>query len=146
MKRLSSAVVTAALAATLVLGPPAAAGGAATVTITGPTTGAIAGQPWALDVEILQHGVTPIDWEQVSLIGRNAVSGEVAAANGRPNGDVGRYVVAVTFPSAGDWTFEFGLRDLLVMNPAPVSVSVGAPSDEAVTEAGTVTSGSADCS
>jgi hypothetical protein len=53
--------------------------------------------------------------------------------------------VEVTFPSAGDWTFEFGLRDLLVMNPSPVSVSVAVPSDEAVTESGTVTTGSADC-
>jgi hypothetical protein len=145
MKRLSSAAVTAALAATLVLGPPAAAGGAATVTIAGPATGAIAGQPWAHDVEILQHGQTPIDWEQVSLIGHNALSGEVAAANGRPNGEVGRYLVEVTFPSAGDWTFEFGLRDLLVMNPEPVRVSVAASGDEVVTDPGNVTTGSPDC-
>jgi hypothetical protein len=145
MKRLSGAAVTVALAATLVLGAPASAGGSATVTITGPAAPAIAGQPWALDLEILQHGVTPIDWEQVSLVGHNAASGEVAAANGHPNGAVGTYLVEVTFPSAGNWTFQFGLRDLVLMNPTPGSVTVGAPDGEAVTDPGTITGGSPDC-
>jgi hypothetical protein len=145
MKRLSSAAATLALLSSLVLGAPAAAGGAATVTIAGPMTPAVAGQAWALDLEILQHGVTPIDSEQVSLVGHNAASGEVAAANGHPNGEIGTYRLEVTFPSAGDWTFQFGLRDLIVMNPAPVSVSVVDAADDVATEPGTVTSGSADC-
>jgi hypothetical protein len=146
MKRLSAAAATIALAATLVLGGmPVSAGGTATVTIAGPTTPAVAGQPWALDVEVLQHGVTPIDWEQLSLVGRNGESGEVAAANGHPNGEVGTYLLEVTFPSVGEWTFEFGLRDLVVMNPTPTPVSVVASADGVVTDPGTVSTGAADC-
>jgi hypothetical protein len=85
--------------------------------------------------------VTPIDWEQVSLFGRNAASGEVAAANGHPNGQVGRYLLEVTFPSPGEWSFEFGLRDLEVMNRTPTTVSVA---QAAIGNGGTVTTGSPD--
>jgi hypothetical protein len=145
MKRLSAAAATLALAATLVLGAPVSAGGAATVTIAGPMSPAVAGQPWALDLEILQHGVTPIDWEQVSLIGHNVASGEVAAANGHPNGEVGSYQMEVMFPSAGDWTFEFGLRDLEVMNRTPTTISVVDGATGVGSEPAAVTDGSADC-
>jgi hypothetical protein len=106
---------------------------------------AVAGQPWALDLEILQHGVTPIDWEQVSLVGRNPASGEVAAANGQPNGQVGRYLVVVTFPSPGAWTFEFGLRDLELMNRTPTTVSVVEAAAGIGSDSGTVTTDSSDC-
>jgi hypothetical protein len=144
MKRLSGAAVTAALAATLVLGAPVSAGGAATVRILDPIAPAVAGQPWALDLEILQHGMTPIDWEQVSLIGHKGASGEVVAGNGHPAGDVGRYLLVVTFPSAGDWTFEFGLRDLVVMNQTQETVTVGESTDVAP-DPGSLTTGSPDC-
>jgi hypothetical protein len=87
--------------------------------------------PWPLELEVLQHGVTPIDWERVSLVARQAASGMVAAANGRSDGEVGRYVMDVTFPDAGDWTLEFGLRELLVIPADPITISVSTPADGA---------------
>src|SRR5688500_20091220 len=115
MKRLCATAATIALAASLVLTPHVAAGGSATVTMIGPASAPVVGVPWPLELEVLQHGVTPIDWERVSLVARNPVSGMVTAANGHPDGAVGRYRAEVVFPDAGDWMLEFGLHELEVM-------------------------------
>jgi hypothetical protein len=126
MKRLFATAATVALATSMLLTPAVAAGGAATVSVVGPSTSPIAGVPWLLELEVLQHGITPIDWELVSLFARQPASGMVTAANGRPDGAVGRYVMDVTFPDAGDWTLEFGLRELLVMPAETTMVTVSA--------------------
>ena len=114
MKRVTVSAASFALAASLLLPFPAAAGGWATVTVVGPESAPVAGAPWPLEVQVLQHGVTPIDWEQISVVGRDSVSGMVAAANGRPAETVGNYVLNVVFPETGDWVLEFGLHELAV--------------------------------
>jgi hypothetical protein len=125
MKRLIASAATVALGASLVLTPPVAAGGWATITVVGPSSAPVAGAPWPLELEVLQHGVTPIDWEQVSLVARHPATGTVAAANGRPGDAVGRYLLEVVFPEPGDWTVEFGLHDLTVAEASPTTMSVG---------------------
>ena len=145
MRRLFATAATVAIAASLVVTPPVAAGGWATVTAVGPTSAPVAGTPWPLVLEVLQHGVTPIDWEQVSLVARHPSSGTVAAANGRSSDAVGRYLVEVVFPDAGDWTLEFGLHQLEVMPADPSMVTVDAsPSDEGAGSA-TIKADSPDC-
>src|SRR5688572_23453128 len=145
MKRLSATAAIVALATSLVLAPPAAAGGAATVSVVGPATAPVAGVPWPLELEVLQHGVTPIDWERVSLVARDLASGLVTSANGRADGKVGRYVADVVFPEAGEWTLEFGLHQLLVVPTDSTTVSVGtSPGPDAATTA-TVDSSTHDC-
>ena len=124
MKRLSVTAATIALATSLLSGPPVAAGGAATVRVDGPSIGPVTGVPWQLELEVLQHGVTPIDWERVSLVARQPATGMVTAANGHPGDKLGRYRMEVVFPDAGEWTMEFGLLDLIVMPPERVTVSV----------------------
>jgi hypothetical protein len=134
MKRLSSAAASLAILGSLLLGAPASAGNAATITVAPTALGPIAGQPYRLDLEILQHGQTPIDWEQVSLVARSAATGHVTAANGRADGVVGHYVIDVTFPVAGAWVYDLALRDLLVIDATPVSVIV-AEADRALAPA-----------
>jgi hypothetical protein len=128
MKRLSSAAATCALAASLLLTMPAAAGGWAAVNIIPDEAGPkpVAGVAWPVEVQVLQHGVTPIDWEQVSIVGRNPASGLVVAANASASDTVGRYLAEVVFPDAGDWTLELGLGQL-AFDPNATTVSVGAP-------------------
>jgi hypothetical protein len=59
----------------------------------------------------------------------------VAAANGRSDDAIGRYVVEVVFPDAGEWTLEFGLHQLATQ-AIPSTVSVGeAPTDKAAVPA-----------
>lgn len=145
MKRLIATAMTVTLAASLVLTPPVAAGGWATVTLVGPSSAPVAGAPWPLELEVLQHGVTPIDTERVSLVARQPASGMVTAANGHPGDAVGRYIVEVVFPDAGDWTLEFGLRELVVAPKTSTSISVGeAPSDDGARVA-TIDADAADC-
>ena len=145
MKRLFAAAATLALAASLVLTAPVAAGGWATVSLVGPSSAPVAGAPWPLELEVLQHGVTPIDGETVSLVARHPANGTVAAANGRPGDAVGRYLVDVVFPDAGDWTMEFGLHELAVAQANPTMISVGeSPKDQAAGHA-TVKADAPDC-
>jgi|SRR5688500_18414184 hypothetical protein len=145
MKRLSATAAIVALATSLVLAPPAAAGGAATVSVVGPATAPVAGVPWPLELEVLQHGVTPIDWERVSLVAREPASGLVTAANGRADGKVGRYVAEVVFPEAGDWTLEFGLHELLVIPADVTTVSVVSASSGDVARTATIEAAAPDC-
>jgi hypothetical protein len=127
VKRLSAPAAIVALAASMLLPLPVTAGGWATVTVVGPGTAPVAGEPWPLEVQVLQHGITPIDWEQVSLVGRDPASGMIAAANGRPADPIGRYVMDVVFPDAGEWVLQFGLHQLATEQADPLTVSVAEP-------------------
>lgn len=127
MKRLSAAAAISALAASVLLTMPVAAGGWAAVNIIPDESGPepVAGVAWPVEVQVLQHGVTPIAWEQVSIVGRNPASGLVVAANASASDTVGRYTAEVVFPDAGDWTLELGLGQL-AYDPNATTVSVGA--------------------
>jgi hypothetical protein len=143
MKRLSSAAAACALAASILLTLPAAAGGWAAVNIIPSGLEPVAGTAWPVEVQVLQHGVTPIDWEQVSIVGRNPASGMVVAANAQATDTVGRYLAELVFPDAGDWTLELGLSEL-AFDPNSSAVSVRAPAT-GVTGAAKVAADLASC-
>ena len=145
MKRLSATAAIVALAASLVLTPPVAAGGWAKITVVGPSSAPVAGVPWPLELEVLQHGVTPIDWERVSLVARQPSNGMVAAANAHAGDQVGRYLMDVVFPDAGDWTVEFGLLALEVMETNPITISVGESPADAAAGSATLSADSPEC-
>jgi len=94
------------VALALLLAVPAAAhaGGWATVGLSSLPDGTQAGQPWVVDLEVLQHGRTPLDGVQprILLTGPGGASRVVAA---RPTGEPGRYRARVVFPTAGRWRF-----------------------------------------
>jgi hypothetical protein len=97
------AVVVAVAA--LVLAAPAAAGGWATAGLGPPPGGLGAGETWNAEVTILQHGVTPLEGVQPTLIIRND-RGVVRRFPAKPTGEPGVYAAKVKFPSTGTWQYQ----------------------------------------
>jgi hypothetical protein len=94
------------VAAALFLAPAAAqAGGWATVGLSSLPDGMDAGEPWVVDLQVLQHGKTPMNDVQprVLLAGPDGARRVVAA---RPTGAPGTDQARVVFPTAGRWRFS----------------------------------------
>ncbi len=101
-----------ALFAALAVSAPVLAGGWATATLDGSPPQPPAGEPTSIGFTLLQHGQTPISWESVTLFARNLGTGETVSADARPEGTTGHYVVTVTFPSEGRWSWELRTHNL----------------------------------
>jgi hypothetical protein len=105
-----------AAASALVLAGTAVAGGWATVQLSSTPRGLSAGEPWVVDITVLQHGRTPLDGLKPTLTIRKSVPRITnAVAKGRPTirsfaarptGRPGVYRARVVFPSAGTWRYE----------------------------------------
>jgi hypothetical protein len=101
MRRL---VLSLAFALALAAAPAAHAGGWATVGLDQPIGDPRAGEPWTVDVEVLQHGVTPMtDVRPRVRIMRGDEQRDFAA---RPTGEPGIYSATLRFPSEGRWRFR----------------------------------------
>jgi YtkA-like len=130
MKKLALALFVAA-----VLAPAASAGGWATVGVsTLPPEGLQAGQAWAFDMTVLQHGRTPLEGIQpiVRLRGPDGVVEEFAA---KPTKKPGVYHAVVTFPSNGTWSYEIWddfsqthtFKPIMIGAPSPASTASDFP-------------------
>jgi hypothetical protein len=98
-KLAAAAALTVALA--LTLPGVAGAGGFATVGMKPLPDGTAPGEPWRVELGILQHGVRPMDGLHPRVIvSRGDVERSFAA---RPTGRPGSYRATVVFPSAGTW-------------------------------------------
>jgi YtkA-like len=95
----------AAIAAVLALPASASAGGWATVGLEPPPDGLEVGQPWQVDLTILQHGRTPLE----GVKPRVNVAREDGSARdsfpARATGEPGVYRASVVFESAGKWAY-----------------------------------------
>jgi hypothetical protein len=93
----------AAIAAALALPTAATAGGWATVGFDPPPEGLAPGEPWQVDLTILQHGRTPLEGVKPRVM----VSSEDGSVDesflARPTGEPGVYRANVVFESAGTW-------------------------------------------
>ena len=94
------------LAVVFLLAAPAVAGagGFATAGLSSTPEGVAPGQPWKVDITVLQHGRTPLE----GLTPRVRISSgdktrEFAA---KPTGKPGVYRAEVVFPRAGRWDYE----------------------------------------
>ena len=97
---LVTAIVALATAGT------AAAGGWATVGLdTMPPDGGGPGSTWDVTLNVLQHGVTPLDGISPSIVIRNLDSGETKTFVATATGEPGKYAAKVVFPSAGRWEY-----------------------------------------
>ena len=82
----------------------AGAGGFATAGLSSTPEGVAPGQPWKVDITVLQHGRTPLDGLQPRVRIRSGdTTREFAAA---PTGKTGVYRAEVVFPTAGRWDYE----------------------------------------
>ena len=116
---------TAAATLLLVIGATAvAAGGWATIVADDATPPAPrAGEDVEYGFTVLQHGVTPADFEDPTLRLTNTITGESFDVPAEPSGPAGHFVARFSFPSAGSWSYGVQLRDLAV-ETGPVTATV----------------------
>jgi hypothetical protein len=126
-RRLRALVAAGALGlfAAAALGGVALAGGWASIT---PDEASVTiepkeGEPAVLGFTVLQHGETPAPWEHPTVILTNAETGERLEVGADSTGEDGHFEATVTFPEAGLWSWQVGLRDLVV-DPMRVPVAV----------------------
>jgi hypothetical protein len=112
----------AALAA-LALASTALAGGWAQVTVPNPPGDPPAGEETTIELNVLQHGVTPVSWPRITVIATNEATGEATAAQAKASGPDGHYTAKLTFPSEGAWTIIFASPELQMDGTATLNVS-----------------------
>ena len=87
----------------LVLPGAAVAGGWAIVGLSSTPDAVAPGATWNVDIEVLQHGRTPLDGVEPTV---TIASGEQSRTfTTRPTGTPGTYRASVTFPRAGTWSY-----------------------------------------
>lgn len=96
--------VLIAVLALLVFAPAAVAGGWATVGLDSTPAGVQPGDPWDVNITVLQHGRTPLTGVQPTLTIRNGDATKTFDAT--PTRKPGVYAVSVTFPTDGRWVYE----------------------------------------
>ena len=94
----------ALIAAALAVPTAATAGGWATVGFDPPPEGLQPGEPWEVDLTVLQHGRTPLEGVQPRVIVAQRTGDGQRAFTARPTAEPGVYRATVTFESAGTWT------------------------------------------
>jgi hypothetical protein len=109
-------ILTAAVA--LVCASTALAGGWATVKLSSSPKNVSAGEPWIVDVTVLQHGLAtqPLAGLKPTVTIRRVLSARTTSSSlkepqartfrARPTAKVGVYRARVVFPSAGTWRYE----------------------------------------
>jgi hypothetical protein len=117
------AVLTAAGA--LALPGTALAGGWATVEMSSTPDGTASGEPWVVDLTILQHGRTPLAGltPRVTITGRE--SGDTRVVTARPLGQPGVYRARVVFPADGSWDYVIDDGFSRQHTYAPVQIGAG---------------------
>jgi hypothetical protein len=73
-----------------------------------------AGEDVEYGFTVLQHGVTPADFEDPTLRLTNTLTGESFDVHAVASGDPGHFVARFAFPTGGSWSYGVQLRDLLV--------------------------------
>jgi hypothetical protein len=104
MSRITLFAATA-LAVALVAPTTSLAGGWATVGLSSLPDGAQPGEPWVVDLTVLQHGRTPLEGIEPSVRIRQARGGTDKTFVAKPTARAGVYRARVVFPSAGRWTY-----------------------------------------
>ena len=109
----------------LVAAPAAFAGGWATVGLSSTPSGTKPGDPWVVDMTVLQHGRTPLEGVQPKLTIINGDARKTFAA--KPTGKPGVYRASVVFPTAGRWTYEVNDGFVTGQPHTFPAVQIGAP-------------------
>ena len=109
-------LVFVAAVAALVFASTALAGGWATVKLSSLPKGVSAGEPWVVNITVLQHGLatqplcclkpTVTIRKVAGLRSTSASSSTRKVFQARPTGRIGVYRARVVFPTAGTWRYE----------------------------------------
>ena len=124
MRHRLAAAVPLALLLLAIVAAPASAGGVAIV-IPAETGGRAitAGEATTLTFQLLQHGVTPVDFGVTTVVFTDTASGETFGATTRPTDRAGWYEASFTYPKGGYWAWHVD-HDGLAIESAPVVVGV----------------------
>jgi hypothetical protein len=115
----------------LVAAPAAFAGGWATVGLSSTPSGTQPGEPWVVDMTVLQHGRTPLEGVQPKLTITNGDARRTFAA--KATDKPGVYRVSVVFPTAGRWTYQVDDGFVTGVPHTFPPVEIGAPASAAST-------------
>lgn len=90
----------------LLLTAPAVAhaGGFATTGLSSTPDGLRAGEPWKVELTILQHGRTPLSDVRPEIVTIDA-DGNHTTFRAKPASKPGHYAATVRFPKAGQWSY-----------------------------------------
>ncbi len=94
-----------AITGLLALPAGALAGGWATVGLSSTPDGLAPGTPWKVDIEVLQHGRTPLDDVHPTVTISSADGATRRTFATRATGRPGVHRASVTFPRAGTWRY-----------------------------------------
>lgn len=103
MRRLMLAMV---FAATVSIAGVAIAGGTAVVLLSSTPSGVKPGEPWNVDIKVLQHGITPVPDAKPTITIENEATGESRTFSALPTSEEGVYRARVVIPSEGEWKYE----------------------------------------
>jgi YtkA-like protein len=95
----------AVIAAALAVPTAATAGGWATVGFDPPPEGLAPGEPWEVEMTILQHGRAPLDGLSPSVVVLAKDGSDEESFTAHPTGESGVYRAEVVFRSAGTWRY-----------------------------------------
>jgi hypothetical protein len=107
-----------AVVGALALASTALAGGWATVKLSSSPKNVSAGEPWVVEIKVLQHGLAtqPLAGLKPTLTIRKVLSARTTSSNvkeplsrtfkARATSRIGVYRARVMFPSAGTWRYE----------------------------------------
>ena len=99
-------VAAAALAALLIAPATTLGGGWATVGLSSLPDGAQPGEPWVVDITVLQHGRTPLEGIAPRVLIQGAGDGGEKAFVAKPTERAGVYRAQVMFPSDGRFSYS----------------------------------------
>lgn len=125
-RRILRGLAAAGLLVALSAGAASAGGWATIQADSGNPPQPNAGEQFTFGFIVLQHGVTPAGWvETPTFLGINEATGERVEVEAVAQGADGHFVATVTLPSAGFWTWQIVLTDLIVESaPQPIAVAL----------------------
>jgi hypothetical protein len=125
--RRSPLLVPLAVVLSLMAPAVAAAGGFATAGLSSTPDGVQPGQPWTVDITVLQHGRTPLAGIAPRVRISSGESQRFFVA--KPTGAPGVYRATVVFPTAGRWDYQVldGFNDSMPHTFPAVDIGGGVP-------------------
>ncbi len=125
---IASAVLLLGAGAALAKDPPVGAGGWATVKLDPGVPKPTAGRAVAIGFTVLQRGTVPISQGAVIVEGTGP-DGELLSFPARAQGSAGHWVVEMTLPKAGRWSWAVTMPDELPVTTQlqPLQVAAVAP-------------------
>jgi plastocyanin len=106
----------------------------ATVHLDSPPNGVVAGVPWSFGFMVMQHDVTPVNVDEVTIDAQHRETGEALHATATQEGVTGHYIAEMTFPTAGSWKWSItpapfagtSFESLLVLDEASADAEAAA--------------------